>query len=572
MHPPVNSEARRRQAVGEPLEVETTPKACLRMPTFTPYKTATLDAPMFHMVLKPLCLGALRPVSACLYRIRWMLQHPMNTPILPRWVPSVVPLRNLTVGEVILIFPLAIFALRGYHYTFSNPSGVESGVMASYAIYWSFLTASKSNSIFSFLFGIPFERLIPLHLFSSLIAVMLGCFHAYASYRIGGDSVHSESGADPDMTKFLFDTNLHMTGTILLACLIALLITSTFPILRRVLFNLWYFTHIVLGVGVIVYLLLHSVGSALFVAVWWGLDLVVRYGIMAGCRNRAESNIRCIGHDNRGIHEPSVEVSFLKPPGFEYNPGQFAQIAFPALSIFEFHPVSFSSAPHEDMVTFHIRKLGDWTSRLVDLAKSVPTTHIWFEGPYGSLSFDLDDDMRYKTALIICGGIGVTPCQSVGKSLLHAHKTLGRRLKEVRFVWVVRDLRIVGDIPPLEGDQDYSSNGPWYRQFSRSDHNDESTPAGVQVDIFCTRSTKDEERETGSLSFNLHHGRPDLDAIFKDMKRSAIERGETCVAVFGCGPISLMSELQEACHKHSVAIVGCEHGVFFDLHSERFCM
>lgn len=201
------------------------------------------------------------------------------------------------------------------------------------------------------------------------------------------------------------------------------------------------------------------------------LDILVRYGVMAACRYRTKTaRLRRIGQgsDERSSNEPAIEISFCKPQGFDYNPGQFVQIAIPALSIFEFRPISISSAPHEKMVTLHIRKLGDWTSKLVALVDGkedgIMTTDIWMEGPYGSLSVDLDDDKRYKTALFVSGGIGVTPCQSIGKSLLHQHRVLGRKLKNFRFVWAVRDPAMVKDIPPLGGTEDFSTKSILYQR------------------------------------------------------------------------------------------------------------
>jgi predicted ferric reductase len=37
------------------------------------------------------------------------------------------------------------------------------------------------------------------------------------------------------------------------------------------------------------------------------------------------------------------------------------------LNRFEFHPFSISSAPHEEITSFHIRALGDWTKALKEL-------------------------------------------------------------------------------------------------------------------------------------------------------------------------------------------------------------
>ena len=228
------------------------------------------------------------------------------------------------------------------------------------------------------------------------------------------------------------------------------------------------------------------------------------------------------------------------------------------------------------------------------------------EGPYGSLSLDIDD-VRYKTALCVSGGIGVTPCQSIGKSLLHQHRVLGRQLKNFRFVWAVRNTKIVRDIPPLGGTEDFSKNSILCQRQSQliersvaslavgtNESNSSSVlsspsnktsstvrttrrqlPAVIQCDIYCTRrcpNDNDDDLEVPStlLPYNVYNGRPDIDAIFRQMKQTAIDTGEHNIMVFACGPKSLLREVEEACRQHSESIVGCGDGVFFDLHIEHF--
>jgi hypothetical protein len=230
----------------------------------------------------------------------------------------------------------------------------------------------------------------------------------------------------------------------------------------------------------------------------------------------------------------------------------------------------------------------------VQLAENNSEATIMLEGPYGSSSIGLEDDNKYKLVLFVCGGIGVTPCQSIGKDLLHSHRTQGRNLKELRFVWAVRDLVMVHELPPLllahEPGDDYSTDSPEYRRMMErskslrqsagsvnmdSDESDKShlarRPAVVQVDIFCTKSTEHVSDNEERLPYNVYLGRPDLDKIFEKLKEEAIVLGERNVAVVGCGPSTLMSALQEACRTHSASVVGCgDRSVFFDMHKEHF--
>lgn len=408
--------------------------------------------------------------------------------------------------------------------------------------------------------------------------------------------------------KFLWDGRSNWSGTLLISSIMGMVLLSSFPILRRMFFNMWYYLHILLGVTVLVTLFLHSVSSAVFVTFWWAFDLLIRYAVTT-LQTKSRAKIRIIGGRKRQAmmpHEPAVELIIPKPPGFEYNPGQFVRIAIPAISAFEFHPISISSAPHEKNVVLHVRRLGDWTDKLVQLAEDRPHTTVLMEGPYGASSIGLEDDVKYKLVLCVSGGIGVTPCQSIGKDLLYSHRTQGRNLKQLRFVWAVRDLGMVPYIPPLllaqYPDEDYSTASPLYQRMmdrSRTFRPNESStsnttdivsdsdsenkdgeesavklqrrPATVQVDIYCTRSGDDENVEEGELPYNLHKGRPDIDSIFENFKQEAISLGESNVAVIGCGPTALMADLQEACRKHSNSTLSCSgENVFFEMHKEHF--
>lgn len=542
----------------------------------------------------------------------------MRINIVPNFIAGFLPahLATTAVGDLVLLVPILVFILRGAHYTFISPSLELSGYMSAYCIFAAYLTASKSNSLFTWLFGIPYERLIGLHWFSSVAGVVLGAFHCYVSYVFGGDDNGDSrfslafAGGTPNFGKFLFDGVNNWSGTILLDAMAAMVFMSFFQFLRRYAFNIWYILHIVFGMLILVMLFLHSVPSAAFVTAWWALDLVVRYAVMAGLKNSTRAKLRIIGSQHRGKAR-LVELIVQKPEGFQYNAGQFLRLAVPAISAVEFHPISIASAPDEPYIVLQVRKLGDWTEKLCELAETTDFTDVLLEGPYGACSVDLEDDDKYTMVLCVSGGIGVTPCQSVGKHLLLKHRQEGRKLKKLNFVWAVRDLQMVEDIPPLflgathnstnedevsQIEDNYSKSSPdFLRMMERADYFrsgkfDEELrtphasgfellrrPAVVQADIYCTRQKLQNDIEranaTIDLPYNLYSGRPDLDQIFEEMKENAIAMGETNIAVIGCGPAKLIDAVQEACRKHSSSVLGAcieEASVFFDFHKEHF--
>ncbi|KAK2410942.1 respiratory burst oxidase protein B [Trifolium repens] len=59
-----------------------------------------------------------------------------------------------------------------------------------------------------------------------------------------------------------------------------------------------------------------------------------------------------------------LALHMSKPHGFRYKSGQYMFINCVAVSPFEWHPFSITSAPGDDYLSVHIRTLGDWTRSL----------------------------------------------------------------------------------------------------------------------------------------------------------------------------------------------------------------
>lgn len=525
------------------------------------YEAATLDTPAFHMALAPV-LPLLRPLLRLLFHVRWQMSRPFQLPVLPKWVPYIPGLRtacSVTFGQVFLALPLFVLLFAGYTRSFLSPDLDSSGHVAAYAILFAFLTANKSNSFFSLVLGIPFERLIPYHNLASLIAICLSVFHTYVAFVYGDssgdgggsrdrylseDSPYGRYGPDPDLLKFLLDGGTNASGTAIILFMLGLVATSFFGVLRRYFFECWLFTHVACAIGVIIFCLAHSVGSILLVAFWWAVDIFFRYVVMSLCCYPKKASLSLLLPD-------VVEVRFPKSAFFNYNAGQYAQVSFPAIAPFQFHPITISSSPHEEDVTLHIRALGGWSKKLASLAaKSRPTT-ILLEGPYGSVAMDLENDDRYPIVLAVGGGIGVTPCQSIARSILHQHEH-GRKVEKLHFVWAVQNVGMALVLPPP----------PMKRNLDV-----------LSTDVYVTRPGPIDDEEFSALSldtpFYLFEGRPNFDSIFADLKAEAQQRGVKRVAVIGCGPHGMINQLRAACRTYSDFELKCG-GVQFDLHEEMF--
>ena len=455
------------------------------------------------------------------YKIRWL------------WVQIFLKrvIFDICVGEIIMfILTLAVAAI---------PAGVtccneeSTGGAATIPLLLTFVLASR-NSIFTFLFGVPFERALKWHKWMALFSVASGVYHGIVS-----------NSADA-------------SGIVLTALMGALLIFSFFPI-RRWIFEIFLKLHWVLFIGVVVAALIHEAGVVMIGVGIWGFDIICRcFVLWRNRRNAATIMMTRLPAD-------VVRLSFKKKD-FQYMSGQYVFICIPKVSYFEWHPFSISSSPHNDEVYIHVRVLGNWTKQLYEKADSTETT-AYIDGPYGQPSVDVDGD-KYKIFVFVSGGIGITPMQSICNDLIH-QSNRGRPLKKVYFIWSVRDAFMVTSV--LEYDTQYFGDKiPQSLPYSFSpDLLSENLGQNVlDAQFYLTRAREPKDYESANirpeLQSCLKFGRPKLNEIFDDVHKFARSAGENKVAVLTCGPDRLVKDaLKTACQFS-------REGVYFDFHSELF--
>jgi hypothetical protein len=132
----------------------------------------------------------------------------------------------------------------------------------------------------------------------------------------------------------------------------------------------------------------------------------------------------------------------------------FCFVMIPKINYYEYHPFSIASGPNEDHLTFYIKAAGDWTEKLQAITKQQAAEKgqetaghseisLYLEGPYGNLSIDVFDAETYPVAIMISGGVGITPMLGMLKHCLHlslnGNTSFAESMSRVIFVWVFRD-------------------------------------------------------------------------------------------------------------------------------------
>jgi sulfhydrogenase subunit gamma (sulfur reductase) len=103
-----------------------------------------------------------------------------------------------------------------------------------------------------------------------------------------------------------------------------------------------------------------------------------------------------------------------------HMPGQFVEVSIPGIGE---APISVSSSPtRKGSFEMVIRKVGNVSNALHELAVG---DRIFVRGPFGT-SFPVDDAMKGKDVIFICGGIGLVPVRSAIQYVLDNRGDYGR--------------------------------------------------------------------------------------------------------------------------------------------------
>lgn len=136
-----------------------------------------------------------------------------------------------------------------------------------------------------------------------------------------------------------------------------------------------------------------------------------------------------------------IKIKFYRPPNLKYLSGQWVRLSCTAFRTQEMHSFTLTSAPHENFLSCHIKAQGPWTWKLrnyFDPCNYNPEDQpkIRIEGPFGGGN---QDWYKFEVAVMVGGGIGVTPYASILNDLVFGTSTnrySGVACKKVYFLWI----------------------------------------------------------------------------------------------------------------------------------------
>ncbi|CAL5373195.1 unnamed protein product [Camellia sinensis] len=375
-------------------------------------------------------------------------------------------------------------------------------------------------------------------------------------------------------------------------------------------FNAFWYSH---HLFVIVYGLLIAHGIKLYLTHKWYKKTVWMYLavpiILYACERLIRlfrSSIKPVKILKVAVYPGNVlAIHMSKPQGFKYKSGQYMFVNCAAVSPFEWHPFSITSAPGDDYLSVHIRTLGDWTRQLKTVFSEVcqpPPTgksgllradymqgennpnfpRVLIDGPYGAPA---QDYKKYDVVLLVGLGIGATPMISIVKDIVNnmkandeeenaleggdgatATKRSGNSFKTTRayFYWVTRE----------QGSFD------WFKgimnEVAETDKN-----GVIEMHNYCTSVYEEGDARSALITMlqSLNHAKHGVDVVsgtrvkshfakpnWRNVyKRIALNHTNGRVGVFYCGAPALTKELKQLASDFSR-----KTSTKFEFHKENF--
>jgi predicted ferric reductase len=192
----------------------------------------------------------------------------------------------------------------------------------------------------------------------------------------------------------------------------------------RIEYDKWRIWHGILAIAAISFAMIHIEMrgyylNTLWKQLFWALYGIFWIGLIAWVRVIKPILLvrKAFIVENVMAERGNAHTLVLKVPNqinFNFQPGQFAWITIWDSPFTDHeHPFSISSSAEKSTsLTFTIKELGDFTSKIKTISKG---QHVYVDGPFGG--FSIDRHPLAKEYVFIAGGVGITPIMSMLRTL-----------------------------------------------------------------------------------------------------------------------------------------------------------
>ncbi|GAB2224134.1 hypothetical protein Drorol1_Dr00004882 [Drosera rotundifolia] len=314
------------------------------------------------------------------------------------------------------------------------------GLVGNICLAFLFFPVTRASSILP-LFGLTSDASIKYHIWLGHLVMLLFTAHGLCCFIFW----HVTKSLS-QMLKWQHVGIANVPGE--LSLLTGLCIwATTYPRVRRKFFELFFYTHYLYIVFILLFILHVGISNACNMLPGFFLFMIDRYlRFLQSRRHVSLASARILLCE-------ALELNFAKTPGLTYCPTSILFVNVPSISKLQWHPftVVSSSGLEHDRLSVVIKVEGTWTRKLYEKLASSPTDHleVSVEGPYGPASTQF---LRHDTIVMVCGGSGITPFLSIIRELIYMKTVLQRDTPKLLLVSAFKkssDLSILDLILPL---------------------------------------------------------------------------------------------------------------------------
>lgn len=490
--------------------------------------------------------------------------------------------QNIFYLFVFYVITIALFVERFIHYSFMTEHtdlrhimgvgiAITRGSAASLSFCYSILLLTMSRNLLTKLKEFPIQQYIPLdahiqfHKIAACTALFFSLLHTVGHivnfYHVSTQSsenlkcltseVSFPSDYKPGITFWLFQTITGATG-VLLFIIMSIIFVFAHPTIRKNAYKFFWSTHslyILLYALCLIHGLARLTGAPRFWLFFIGPGIVFALDKIVSLRTKY---IPLDVIETELLPSDVIKIKFYRPPNLKYLSGQWVRLACTTFKTSEFHSFTLTSAPHENFLSCHIKAQGPWTWKLrnyFDPCNYNPEEQpkIMLEGPFGGGN---QDWYKFEVAVMVGGGIGVTPYASILNDLVFGTSTnrySGVSCKKVYFLWICPSHK----------------HFEWFIDVLRDVEKKDVTNV-LEIHIFITQFFHKFDLRTTMLYICENHfqrlaktsmftglkavnhfGRPDMTSFLKfvQKKHSYVSK----IGVFSCGPRPLTKSVMTAC-------------------------
>ncbi|KAI1304162.1 Dual oxidase [Halotydeus destructor] len=247
-----------------------------------------------------------------------------------------------------------------------------------------------------------------------------------------------------------------------------------------------------------------------------------------------------------------TKVKFSRPPNFKYLSGQWIRFNCTAFRASEFHSFTLTSAPYENYLSVHVKAHGPWTWKLRNYfdpsnfnpENAVPKARL--EGPFGGGN---QDWYKHEIAIMVGGGIGVTPYASILNDLVFGTSTnrySGVACKKVYFLWICQSHRhfewFIDVLKDVEK-RDVTNVLEIHIFITKFFHKFDLRTTMLYICENHFQRISNRSMFTGLKAVN-HFGRPNMVAFLKFIQKQHSYVSK--IGVFSCGPSAMTKTVTSA--------------------------